>query len=135
MADLQGQLANAIELLTDEKTAAYTQLVQKEIEATIKDLVDALKEAKEEGKDGGGDSGGEENGEQNGDQPEPPPLLKKSAELKVLRLQQLRLNRRTQNIERLKGQPGVDDGVVSKEIEAAAKAQQKLIEMTDQIME
>ena len=135
VADLQGQLANAIELLTDEKTAAYTQLVQKEIEATIKDLVDALKEAKEEGKDGGGDSGGEENGEQNGDQPEPPPLLKKSAELKVLRLQQLRLNRRTQNIERLKGQPGVDDGVVSKEIEAAAKAQQKLIEMTDQIME
>jgi len=35
----------------------------------------------------------------------------------------------------LKGKPGVDDGVVTKEIESAAELQQKLVEMTDQIME
>ena len=128
VADLQEQLSNASTLLTEEKTASYTQLVQKEIEATIEDLVDALKKAKEDEKEGGGGGGG------GGEQPEQP-LLKKSAELKVLRIQQLRLNRRTKNIERLKGQPGVDDGVVTKEIESAAKLQQKLVEMTDQIME
>ena len=132
VADLQEQLSNASNLLTEEKTASYTQLVQKEIEATIKDLVDALKKAKEdEEKDGGGGDGGGGGG---GEQPDPP-LLKKSAELKVLQIQQLRLNRRTKNIERLKGQPGVDDGVMTKEIESATKHQQKLVEMTDQIME
>ena len=62
-------------------------------------------------------------------------MLKKSAELKVLRIRQRRLNRRNKNIERLKGQPGVDDGAVTKEIESAAEHQQKLVEMTDQIME
>jgi len=117
--------------LTEEKTASYTQLVQKEIEATIEDLVDALKKAKEDEKDGGGGGGGEGSGGEQSEQP----LLKKSAELKVLRIQQLRLNRRTKNIEKLKGQPGVDDGVVTKEIESAAELQQKLVEMTDQIME
>ena len=129
VADLQEQLRNASNLLTEEKTASYTQLVQKEIEATIKDLVDALKKAKEEEEKGGGGGGGD-----GGEQPDPP-LLKKSAELKVLQIQQLRLNRRTKNIERLKGQPGVDDGVMTKEIESATKHQQKLVEMTDQIME
>ena len=53
----------------------------------------------------------------------------------MLRIQQRRLNRRNKNIERLKGQPGVDDGVVTKEIESADEHQQKLVEMTDQIME
>ena len=130
VVDLQEQLTNASNLLTEEKTASYTQLVQKEIEATIEDLVDALKKAKEDEQKGGGGGGGEGGGEQ----PEQP-LLKKSAELKVLRIQQLRLNRRTKNIERLKGKPGVDDGVVTKEIESAAELQQKLVEMTDQIME
>lgn len=130
VADLQLELVNASELLTDEKTGAYMQLVQKEIEATIEDLVDALKKAKDyEKKDGGG--GGDGGG---GEQPDQP-LLKKSAELKVLRMQQLRLNRRTKNIEKLKGQPGVDDAVVSKEIQSAAQLQQKLVEMTDQIIE
>lgn len=133
VADLQDQLTNAMNLLSDEKTGAYTQLVQKEIEATMEDLVDALKEAKDDKdkKDQNNESGDNEN---SGEQPDPP-LLKKSAELKVLRLQQLRLNRRTENIEKLKGQPGVDDEVVSKEIETAARLQQKLVEMTDQILE
>ena len=62
-------------------------------------------------------------------------MLKKSAELRVLRIQHRWLHRRTKNIERLKGQPSVDDGVVTKEIESAAEHQQKLVEMTDQIME
>ena len=131
VADLQLELTNASDLLTDEKTGSYTQLVQKEIEATIEDLVDALKKAKDDAKKDGGGGGGGGGG---GEQPDQP-LLKKSAELKVLRMQQLRLNRRTQNIEKLKGQPDVDDTVVTKEIESAAQLQQKLVEMTDQILE
>ena len=133
VADLQLQLINASELLTDEKTSSYTQLVQKEIESTIEDLVDALKKAKDdkkkedEGGGGGGDGGGGEQQDQ--------PLLKKSAELKVLRMQQMRLNRRTRSIEKLRGQPDVDDEVVPREIKSAAELQQKLVEMADQILE
>ena len=94
-------------------------------------MVGALKKAKDDAKKDGGEGGGDGGG---GEQPDQP-LLKKSAELKVLRMQQLRLNRRTKNIEKLRGQPDVDDVVVAKEIESAAQLQQKLVEMTDQIIE
>lgn len=129
VADLQEQLTNAAKLLSDEKTGAYTQLVQQEIESTISDLIDALKQAQNAGSSGGGGGGG--GGGEKGEQP----LLKKSAELKVLRIQQLRLNRRTKKIDQLKGQPDMDASIILKEQQAAAEFQEKLIEMTDQILE
>ena len=129
VADLQEQLTNAAKLLSNEKTGAYTQLVQQEIESTISDLIDALKQAQNAGSGGGGGGGG------GGGEKSEQPLLKKSAELKVLRIQQLRLNRRTKKIDQLKGQPDMDASVILKEQQAAAEFQAKLIEMTDQILE
>ena len=43
VADLKIDLLEASQLLQEEKTSQYTQLVQKEIETTIEDLIDALK--------------------------------------------------------------------------------------------
>ena len=52
--DLQADLEHASEMLQKERTDQYTQLVQKEIETAIEDLIDALKEAQKKGGGGGG---------------------------------------------------------------------------------
>ncbi len=122
--DLRVDLESAAELLQAERTDPYTQLVQKEVETTIQDLIDALKEAKQEGKKSGGGGGGG-GGKQ--------PLLKKSAELKILRMRQRRLNRRTKKLEIMREQPAMVD-VVEKEIGDAATMQKKILEMTDNIL-
>ena len=122
--DLRVELASAANLLQSQKTDPYTQLVQKEIEITILDLLDALKKAKQEAKKGGGGGGGG-GGKQ--------PLLKKSAELKILRMRQRRLNRRTKKLEIMREQPGMVE-VVEKEISDAATMQMKILEMTDTIL-
>lgn len=52
----------------------------------------------------------------------------------MLRLQQLRLNRRTKKIEKIRGPEDLDE-IISKESKQAADLQQKIIEMTEGIME
>jgi hypothetical protein len=121
--DLKGDLVEAGELLQSEKTTQYTQLVQKEIETTIEDLIDALKEEQKKGGGGGGGGGG---GKQ--------PLLKKSAELKMLRMRQRRVNRRTMKIEEMRDNPDLAE-ILTKESDDAAEIQRKIIEMTERIME
>ena len=126
LQDLRSDLESAGKLLQSERTDQYTQLVQKEIETTLRDLIDAMEDAKKDGeKEGGGEGGGGEGGKQ--------PLLKKSAELKILRMRQNRLNRRTKKLEMMREQPAMQD-VVEKEISDAAKMQKKILEMTDNIM-
>ena len=122
--DLRADLESAAGLLQSERTDQYTQLVQKEVEITIQDLLDALKEAKKDGKKGGGGGGGG-GGKQ--------PLLKKSAELKILRMRQRRLNRRTKKLEIMREQPAMA-AAVDKEITDAAAMQKKILDMTDNIL-
>jgi hypothetical protein len=122
--DLRSDLASAADLLQAQKTDQLTQLTQKEIETTIVDLLDALKQAKQEKKGGGGGGGGG-GGKQ--------PLLKKSAELKILRMRQRRLNRRTKKLEIMREQPAMVEAV-EKEIVDAAAMQKKILEMTDNIL-
>jgi hypothetical protein len=121
--ELRQQLEHAAQLLQAERTDQFTQLIQKEIEFTIQDLLDALKEAKNDSKQGGGGGGG---GGEN-------PLLKKSAELKILRMQQLRLNRRAKKIEQLRS--AAEATMIENETQKAAEFQQKLIQMLEGILE
>ena len=124
VADLKLDLTEASDLLQAEKTAQYTQLVQKDIETTIEDLIDALKEEQKKSKGGSGGGGG--GGKQ--------PLLKKSAELKMLRMRQRRVNRRTKKIEQMRDNPDLGK-ILGKESDDAAEIQRKIIEMTERIME
>jgi len=121
--DIRGDLQSAATLLQEDKTDQFTQLVQKEIETGVADLLDALKKSQEK-KDGGGGGGG-----QGGKQP----LLKQSAELKILRMRQRRLNRRTSKLEMMKDQQGLQQKIKS-EIDSAAQMQAKILEMTENIM-
>jgi hypothetical protein len=123
--ELRQELDKAAQLLQAERTDQVLQLVQKEIEFTVQDLLDALKEAKNDSQNegGGGGGGGGEN-----------PLLKKSAELKILRMQQLRLNRRAKRIEQIRGPLELETSI-EQETQDAAVFQQKLLEMLEGILE
>jgi len=122
--DIRGDLESAATLLQEDKTDQFTQLLQKEIETGVADLLDALKKSKEK-KDGGGGGNGGQGGKQ--------PLLKQSAELKILRMRQRRLNRRTSKLEMMKNQPGLEERIEG-EIGEAAQMQAKILEMTENIM-
>ena len=103
--------------------------VQKDIERTLLELIDALEKAqkKQEGEGGGGGGGGG-GGEQN------EPLLPSSAELKLLRSAQLRVNRRTQAI--VESQPeGKLDDVMKNELKKTADLQADIANMAEEMIE
>ncbi len=118
--------------LESERTDQLTQLLQKDIEATIEQLLEALKEAKQEAKEGGGSGGG------GGGEQEEPPLLKLSAEYKILKFRQIRINRRTIQLERIRNEqdaaqnPG--DEQLDQEFDDTAAEQERLLEMTEELM-
>lgn len=124
--DLRTDLQTASSLLQSERTDQYTQLVQKEIEITIQDLLEAVKTAKQDQQQNDSKNGSSGGG---GDQP----LLKKSAELKMLRMRQRRLNRRTKKLEIMRDSPDMK-AVIEKEVSEAATMQKKILEMTDNIL-
>jgi hypothetical protein len=123
--ELRQELEKAAQLLQAQRTDQLTQIVQKEIEFTIQDLLDALKQAKKDSKEGGGGGGG--GGGEN-------PLIKKADELKMLRVRQLRLNRRAKKIEQIRGTEELEP-MIKQEAEDAAKVQRSLIEMLERILE
>ncbi len=124
--ELRQELEKVSRLLSDEQTGALTQLVQKEIEYALQDLLDSMKDAQQDSQNegGGGGGGGGET-----------PLLKKSAELKILRSQQLRLNRRARQIETIRSaEPEMGPQLEQETLDAAA-LQQKLIQMLEALIE
>lgn len=121
--DLREDLARVAQLLETERTDQLTQLVQREIESALEDLLESLKQAKKEGGGGGGGGGG---GKQ--------PLLRKSAELKMLRAAQLRVNRRTKQFESIRGETTLDQALES-EIQNIGQRQGEITEMAEQVME
>ena len=88
---LRDDLYSVAKLIEAKKTDAYTHTMQKEVEATLEELIEALQQAQKQ-KEGGGGGGGGGGGQD-------PPLLPNSAELKLLRAAQLRVNRRTQSFD------------------------------------
>ncbi len=124
--DLIDSLNKVSELLQEERTDQLIQLVQQEIESALLDLLEALAESKEEGGQQGGGGGG------GGDQP----LLKRSAELKMLKAAQLRLNRKTRQLDNISGaQNGKEDASLDREVDGLSELQEKLQEMAEKIME
>lgn len=123
---LRDDLINVGKLLTEHaRTDQYTQTLQKEIETTLEELIEALQQAQsqKESQGGGGGGGGE------------PPLLPNSAELKLLRSAQLRVNRRTAAIEAARPKEGALDESLKGEAQTIATRQAEIAEMTIRILE
>jgi DNA repair exonuclease SbcCD ATPase subunit len=87
---LRDDLVSAADLLADTQTGLYVQSLQAQIEQTLEELIGALEKAQQEG---GGQGG------QSGSQDQLPPLVPDSAELKLLKSAQLRVNRRTESLD------------------------------------
>jgi hypothetical protein len=120
--DLRDGLETIAKLLDDQRTDDYTQTLQKEIETTLEELIDALQKI---AGGGGGGGGGSCQGR--------PPLVTSTAELKLLRALQLRVNRRTKAFD--KARPAELDDVMRTEITGIAKLQGEISHMVDRILE
>jgi len=113
-------------LADDVRIDQYSMTLQKEIETTLEELIEALQQAQKQ-KEGGGGGGGGGGGE--------PPLLPNSAELKLLRSAQLRINRRTVAVESTRPKEGQLEDVMKNELKTVAQRQAEIAEMTVRILE
>jgi hypothetical protein len=123
---LRADLTRVGELLATDRIDGYTQLMQREVEATLQELIEALQKAQQQKKPGESSSAG-------GGQSEPS-LLPSSAELKLLRAAQLRVNRRTAAFDQTRPAGALDD-VLKREIENIAARQSEIGVMTLRILE
>ncbi|MEX2027864.1 MAG: hypothetical protein WEH44_11195, partial [Pirellulaceae bacterium] len=112
-------------LLDEVRLDSYTLAMQKEIETTLEELIEALKQAQQQKEGGGGGGGG--GGE--------PPLLPNSAELKLLRAAQLRVNRRTHALDGSRPDGADFDATQKTELVKTAQRQAEIAEMTHKILE
>ena len=127
--DLKTDLQQCADGLKKQRTDSLTQLVQSEVETTLEELINALQRAqkeKQENDEGGGSSGGGGGGNQ--------PLLPPSAELKALRSAQMRVNRRTKQVDQLR-EVITTDPQIRAEIQNLFGRQAKIVEMTDEMIE
>ncbi|XRN63376.1 hypothetical protein NA78x_003971 [Anatilimnocola sp. NA78] len=125
---LRDDLITVGTLLSDNlRTDGYTQTMQREIEITLEELIESLQKAQKQkdGGEGGGGGGGGGN----------EPLLPNSAELKLLRAAQLRVNRRTESLESARPAEGEFDDVLKGEVRKVSERQSDIGEMTIRILE
>ncbi len=123
---LRDDLVSVGNLLAENlRTDQYTLTLQKEVETTLEELIEALQKLQQQrqGSGGGGGGGGQE------------PLLPNSAELKLLRSAQLRINRRTVALDSTRLQQGPPDEVFKGETNKIAERQAEIAEMTIRILE
>lgn len=123
---LRDDLISVGNLLADNlRTDQYTVTLQKEVETTLEELIEALQQLQQQrqGSGGGGGGGGQE------------PLLPNSAELKLLRSAQLRINRRTVALDQTRPMNGQLDDALKGETRKIAERQAEIAEMTIRILE
>lgn len=131
-AHVTGQLRDDLRgvgvLLDDEGTGPYVQDQQKEIERTLAELIEALQKAQKQEEESEGEGEGEgEQGEDN------EPLLPNSAELKLLKAAQLRVNRRTTSFDTVR--PAELTPVLKTEVRNIAQRQEEVVQMTEEMSE
>jgi hypothetical protein len=127
---LRDDLMSVSKLIEAKNAGSYTQAMQREIESTLKELIEALEEAQKQN-------------DQQSDQPpsdqdpgeqEEPPLLPNSAELKLLKASQLRVNRRTKSFDDVRPDGDLEP-VMRDEVRKISKQQDNVAEMTRAMIE
>lgn len=128
VAEVQTDMLQAAGLLKERQTGGLVQLLHREIESTLEELLAALKQSKNKGDGDGGEGGGEGGG---GEQP----LVKRSAELKMLRAAQLRINRKTRQLNEINQQSLLPAEQINDELQRLAGRQTDIIELTQRLIE
>jgi paraquat-inducible protein B len=127
VTNLQEDLQLIAKFLTEQQTGEYTQTLQQEAEVTLQELIDALQRNLKKKKGGGGGACDCE-----------PPLLPGSAELKLLRSMQVRVNRRTSAFDKLGLDAKLDaelEQMRTKEAQTLTELQEEVAEMTLELSE
>jgi hypothetical protein len=116
-------------LLSDKRTGSRTQRIEDEVVTTLKELIDAIKELRRQLQSGEMQPGG-------GGQQQNPPLLPSSAELKLLRSCQQRVNRQTTDFH--EENPASDASLSSdatRQLEQLTQRQREVAEMARKMNE
>ncbi len=124
VANMRDNLQQVAEMLEGHDTSDATQTLQREIEKTLEELIEALQIAKKSKPGGSGGGGGKCK----------PALLPNTAELKLLRALQLRVNRRTKAFDQARPK-GELDQLRHKEIGRIAELQKEIGGMVKAIIE
>ena len=123
VGDLKGALNNVAELMENRRTGEFVQTAQVEIETTLEELIEALKNAQ--------DSPNDNQQQQNADgspNNRQQRLLPPAAELKLLRLSQLRINRQTKSFDKELEKKPIDD-ILKRQFDDVADNQGSIREM------
>jgi hypothetical protein len=127
VAQVRDDMLTVKQLLESSRTDAFTNSLQKEIESTLEELIEALQQAQQQKEGSGGGGGGGGGGE--------PPLFPNSAELKLLRAAQMRINRRTTSVATARAEDAPLDENLKNEVQTIANRQSEIAEMTIRILE
>ncbi len=123
VANMQDNLQHIATRIEEAETGAYTQTLQLEVQKTLEELIDALQVAKKNGSGGGQCKPGNCK----------PALLPNTAELKLLRSLQLRVNRRTKAFDEARPNGHLDEAR-RKEVVAISQVQKDLAGMVRNII-
>ncbi|MBS3820685.1 MAG: hypothetical protein KGY81_02865 [Phycisphaerae bacterium] len=130
LGDVREDLASVRDRLKEKDPGPLTQSTQQEIERTLQELIDAVRDELSKGpgrrKGGGGGMPGGGGGKQ--------PLIPPIAELRMLRLKQVRILSETRQLER-QLEVSVPDGDAKAKAKVLSKEQQRVRKLTDQIKE
>ncbi|MEX0586569.1 MAG: hypothetical protein WD176_07995, partial [Pirellulales bacterium] len=125
---LREDLKSVGKLIDAENTGGYTQSVQRDIENTLKELIDALEEAQKQQ---------DPSDSPPSDAPpsdEDPPLLPNSAELKLLKSAQLRVNNRTKTFDDVRPE-GPLEPVLREEVKRIVRQQETVADIAREMVE
>lgn len=123
VANMQDNLQQIATRIEEAETGAYTQTLQLEVEKTLEELIEALQVAKKSGSGGGQCKPGNCK----------PALLPNTAELKLLRSLQMRVNRRTKAFDDARPNGQLDEAR-RKEVVAISQVQKDLAGMVRSII-
>ncbi|MEC8691816.1 MAG: hypothetical protein VX016_09685, partial [Verrucomicrobiota bacterium] len=127
---MQNDLLAIADMVDGNETGVFVQRSQKEVELTLQELIDAVKIAQkmeEQKQDQQQDQQNQQQNQQN-QQNQQQSLLPPSAELKLLRLTQLRINRRTVDFEMQLNNEEVKNDVLKRQVNEVTILQKKVTE-------
>jgi len=124
--DLRDDASEVANRLTSADTGPVVRLMQTDIIELLKEMIEAVKEKRNEEEEGGSGGGG------GGSDPS---LLPESAELKMLRSSQVRVNRATSLLEDRRADPETDMTQLDADVTRTAKRQEDVTRMAKSMEE
>ncbi|MEZ6070965.1 MAG: hypothetical protein R3C10_11995 [Pirellulales bacterium] len=123
-------MKQVVGLIADYDTGSYTQAVEQDIITGLEELLEAVKQAQDEQ-----EQRQQQAQSQNGGQAAEPTLVDKLAELRMIRSLQLRINRRTRQIDARAAEPNTPAESVDEALQQLAEQEESVIRATQAITE